>query len=147
MYFFRYHSLKEKLKSRTLTDREALPYLVLFSGIASAVYLIPPVEELNVWDWIGGGMSVVLAIAGVIYTYAQNGGKQGQDLIQKFVVIGWVVGVRCVLIFIPCWFALYSVGDVLGLMSDESSWYDTLVFFGFKVIYYQRLGKHIHDTK
>lgn len=102
MYFFRYQPLKEKLKSRTLTDREALPYLVLFSGIASAVYLLPPVEEFNAWDWIGGGTSVVLAVAGVIYTYVQNGGRQGFDLIQKFVVIGWVVGVRCILAFIPC---------------------------------------------
>lgn len=147
MYFIRYQPLKEKLKTRTLTDREALPYLILFAASASAVYLFPNTEEPNRWDWIGGGLSVALAIAGVIYAYKQNGGAQGFDFIQKYVVITWVVAVRCILIFIPCAAALYLTGEMLGLVTAQTNWFDTLIGFVFEVILYQRIGKHIADTK
>ncbi len=147
MYFIRYQRLKEKLKTRTLSDREALPYLILFAALAAAVYLFPTTEGSNIWDWIGGGLSVVLAIGGVIYAYSQNGGAQGIDLIQKYVVIGWVVAVRCILIFIPCVIALYIIGETLGLINDETTWFDTLIIFVFEAILYQRIGRHIADTK
>ena len=147
MYFLRYQPLKDKLRTRSLSDREALPYLILFSGFAAAVYLFPTTEEFNVWDWIGGGSSVALAVLGVIYSYIQNGGRQGFDLIQKYVVIGWVVAVRCILAFIPCVFAFYFSVDYFGMISDETSWLDTLFFAAFEVIFYQRIGRHVGNTK
>lgn len=146
MYFVRYQPLKEKLKSRTLSDREALPYLIVFAGLAAAVFLFPSTNGLDMWDWIGGGISVALAVAGVIYAYLCNGGKQGFDLIQKYVVMGWVVAVRCILFFIPCVIALYTIGEILGVVTDETNWYDTLILSTFEVIVYQRIGRHIRDT-
>jgi hypothetical protein len=147
MYLLRYQPLKDKLKTRTLTDREALPYLLVFTGLAAAVYLFPTTDTFNHWDWIQGGLSVALALGGVIYSYFRNGGRDGYDLILKYVVIGWIVAVRCVLLFIPCAIALYFLGEVAGLISDETNWYDTLVFAGFETILYQRIGRHIADTK
>ncbi len=147
MYFIRYQPLKEKLKTRTLSDREALPYLILYAGIAAVVYLLPTTGEFNLWDWIGGGLSVSLAVAGVIYAYAQNGGREGFDLIQKYVLIGWVVVVRCILAFIPIVIALFLIGESLGVMTDETGWYDVLIFAGFEAFLYQRIGRHIRDTK
>lgn len=147
MNFVRYQPLKDKLKSRTLSDREALPYLILVSGLAATIYLFPSTEEFNIWDWIGGGFSVALAVAGVIYAYLCNGGKHGFDLIQKYVVIGWVVVVRCLLIFIPCVIALYILGEMLGFITDETNWYETLIFGAFELVVYQRIGRHIKDTK
>lgn len=147
MYFIRYQPLKDKLKSRALSDREALPYLVLFAALSVAVYLVPITEEFNVWDWVGGVLSVALAVGSVIYAYAQNGGAQGFDLIQKYVVIGWIVTVRCVLVFIPCSIALYIFRETIGLNTDETSWLDTLFMAGFEIICYQRIGRHIADTK
>lgn len=147
MYFLRYKPLKEKLRTRSLSDREALPYLVLFAGLAAVVYLLPNTEEFNTWDWIQGILSVAFAIGGVIYAYRQNGGRQGFDLIQKYVVLGWVVTVRCVLVFIPCGIALFLLGDSLGLISDETNGFDVLIIAGFEVILYQRIGRHIRDTR
>ena len=121
MYFLRYKSLKEKLRTRSLSDREALPYLVLFAGLAAVAYLLPNTEEFNTWDWIQGTLSVALAVGGVIYAYRQNGGRQGFDLIQKYVVLGWVVTVRCLLVFIPCGIALYLLGWALGLLADDAT--------------------------
>jgi hypothetical protein len=147
MYFFRYQPLKDKLKTRSLSDREALPYLVVFAGLAAAVYLFPTTADYNIWDWIGGGFSVALAVGGVFYAYARNGGKQGFDLVQKYVVIGWIVAVRCIVVFIPCAIALYFVGETFGLVAEDTGWYDTLVTAGFESILCQRIGRHIADTK
>ena len=131
MYFIRYQPLKEKLKSRTLSDREALPYLVLYAVLATVVYLLPTTEQFNLCDWIGGGLSVSLAVGGVIYAYTQNGGRRGFDLIQKYMVIGWVVVVRYILAFIPIAIALYLFGEAVGVMTDDTGWFDVLTFAGF----------------
>jgi hypothetical protein len=147
MYFIRYQPLKEKLKTRTLSDREALPYLILYAGLTAVACLFPTTEEFNLWDWIGGGLSVSLAVGGVIYAYTQNGGKEGFDLIQKYVVIGWVVAVRCILVSIPIAIALFLAGDALGLITEETGWFDVLMNAGFEAVIYQRIGKHIGDTK
>ena len=147
MYFIRYQPLKEKLKSRTLSDREVLPYLILCAGLATAVYLFPTTEEFNLWDWIGVGLSISLAVGGVIYAYTQNGGKQGFDLIQKYVIIGWVVAVRCGLAFIPIAIALYLLAEEVGVMTDDTGWFDVLIIAGFEAVLYQRIGRHIRDTK
>jgi len=147
MYFVRYQPLKDKLKTRSLTDREALPYLIVFAGLAAAVYLFPTTSEYNIWDWIGGGLSVALAVGGVFYAYARNGGMQGFDLILKYVVIGWIVAVRCILVFVPCAIAFYIFGEMFGLVTERTGWYETLVIACFEAILYQRVGRHIADTK
>lgn len=147
MHFIRYQPLKEKLKLRSLSDREALPYLIVMMGLAAAVYLLPGNGALNTWDWIGNGLSVALAVAGVIYAYVRNGGRHGNDLIQKYVVLGWVVLVRCTLALIPCALLIYIAGEALGFLSDETNWFDVVVFAGFEVVLYERIGRHISDTK
>lgn len=91
MYFVRYHSLKEKLRSRALSDREALPYLVLLIALVALIGGVPIVEGFNEFDAISVCLSVIFAIGGTCYVYQQNGGKEGFDLIQKYVVLGWVV--------------------------------------------------------
>ncbi|NJK90695.1 MAG: hypothetical protein HC904_01990 [Blastochloris sp.] len=69
MYFLRYQPLKDKLRSRTLSDLEALPYLLIFVGLAASYVLFPKTEEYENWDWIGGILSVTLAVGGVCYAY------------------------------------------------------------------------------
>jgi hypothetical protein len=147
MYFFRYQPLKEKLKTRSLSDREALPYLIAVSAFAAAVSALPTIVDFNSWDWMGGSLSVALAIGGVIYAYVQNGGKHGFDLIQKYVVIGWIATVRCLLAFIPCAIALYLAGEALGLTANNTNWFDVLTIAVFEAILYQRIGRHIRDTR
>jgi len=147
MYFIRYQPLKEKLRSRTLSDREALPYLILYAGLGTVVYSFTTTEEFNLWDWIGGGLSISLAVGGVIYAYTQNGGKQGFDLIQKYMIIGWIVLVRCLLAFIPIAIALYLLAEEVGVMTDDTGWFDVLIIAGFEAVLYQRIGRHIRDTK
>jgi len=146
MYFVRYHPLKEKLRDGTLSEREALPYMILFCGLNAAVFCMPRQTELNEADLVSALLGVALAVLGVIYAYVKNGGNSGTGLIQKFVVLGWVVTFRCLLVFIVVMVVFFYFAD-LPLIMGKTGWYDVLVLGGFEVILYQRIGKHIADTR
>ena len=90
----------------------------------------------------------MLAIGGIVYAYHQNGGRTGNDLIQKCVILGWVVSFRFMLIAVPAMIVLMIVGNLMGLVSSDSTGpFDVLGVFVFEVILYQRIGRHIRDTR
>ena len=146
MYFVRYHSLKEKLSGRSLSDREALPYLVLYSTLFVLFIAIPTIEGFNEFDMVLMCLNVMFAIVGICYVYQQNGGKEGFDLIQKYVVLGWVVEFRLLLLYVPVFLFLVVVGE-RTLWGGYSDGLTVLISVIYQLIFYQRLGRHIRDTK
>ena len=147
MHFVRYRPLKDKLRSRSVSEREALPYLVIFTALTALVGAFPLIEGFNDWDFVSGLLSVAFAVGGVVYAYKSNGGNKGFDLIQKYVVLGWVVVVRCLLVFIPLGIVAYIAGDALGLTTDQTGFFDVLIIAIFEIVFYQRIGRHIRDTR
>ena len=77
MYFWRIEKLKSEMAARPLSERDALPYLVVFVGLTAAVSFVPATMT-NVWDGLGAAWSVLLAVIGTLYIYRQNGGAGGQ---------------------------------------------------------------------
>ena len=147
MSLFRYDPLKEKLRSRTLTDREALPYLLSMFGFAAAAVVFPfPLGSDGV-DRVNQGGTILLAVLGLFYSYRQNGGPDGHDLALKYIVLGEVVVMRCTLAAIPAGILLIWLGNQFGLRDRTLGWYDTLLWLLFQVVAYQRLGRHIADTR
>ena len=146
MYFVQYNPLKQKLSSRSLSDGEALPYLILEGVVTVLLYLDISSEGLNAFDLVSVIISVAILIGGTFHVYDQNGGKEGFDLVQKYIVLGWVVGFRVFLASIPLFLML---GVLIGLANIDDAVSDMLsVICGVavKLIYYQRLGEHIRDT-
>lgn len=146
MYFVRYNPVKEKLRLRTLSDREALPYLAVFIGLTALVGAFPMTDGFNQWDLASGVLSVIVAVSGVLYSYKCNGGREGYDLIHKYVVIGWIVAIRCTLLVIPLFAITLIAGEILGLISEDSGLFDFSAVFITEVVIYQRIGRHIRDT-
>ena len=77
MYWISYQPLKERLKKRSVSDREALPYLLLLSALEAISLSVPASTEMNKWDIIEAMLYVIVTIIGVIYIYRKNGGKTG----------------------------------------------------------------------
>ena len=158
MYFVKYQPLKRKLKKRTLSDREAVVYLVVYSfllGLAFA-FLTGTTDECSDADlaaWDDEVFSLVFAcipIAGIYYVYVANGGKTGFDLIQKTFVLGWVVSIRFLVVFLPLSVATILVSaHVLGNgCEDRIQFYPQYVLSTLgEIVYFQRLGRHIRDTR
>lgn len=145
MYFVRYQPLKGKLRERSLTDREALPYLVLDVFFITVISLIYTMREYNEFDMVAGVLSIIFGLGGVLYAYKQNGGKDGFDLIQKYIVLGWVVFVRWFLIAVPFWIVTFLFDAMFGITETEGP--HVLVFAFLELVFYQRLGIHIRDTR
>ncbi len=146
MYFIQYDPLKERLRNRSIDDRAALPYFLLFCVLEALAISIPGVAYKNKWDYISTLLTLLVTIWGVIFVYRRNGGRKGYDLIQKFVVLGWVVAVRFLIGAIPIGLAAYFFAWHFDLTGDENTLFDALFFTILEIIYYQRLGKHIADT-
>lgn len=147
MYFIKYHPLKEQLQTRTLTEKEALPYLVVFSALTTLICSLPIFDSFNQWDGVSALVNVSIAVWGAIYVYRENGGEEGFDFIQKFVVLGWVVSVRFLCAFMPAMIVISIIGEAFGLTSiDGTQPYDALVAAVAEIIFYERLGRHIKDT-
>lgn len=146
MYWTRYQPLKERLKSRAVSDREALPYLLLFSALEAVVLSIPAVSEMNMWNVVETVSGGIVALIGVFHVYRKNGGKAGYDIVHKFVVLGWVVGVRFLLVALPVGGLIYGVANHYGFSGSETTPFDVVFFSIVSLAYYERLGRHIAET-
>lgn len=146
MYFIQYNPLKEKLRSRTLSEREALPYILVYSALVALAGTLPMTQEFNAWDWASCVLSLGTSIAGVLYAYAKNGKNTGFDFIQKFIVLGWVTTCRCLLAFIPLAVVVYGTASFMNQTSEETGGLDVVLIFFFELLIYQRIGRHIGDT-
>lgn len=145
MYFVSYHPLKHKLRTNSLSDREALPYLIIEAVFLSLASYSSGREISNGYDILSLCVTIITVIGGTYYVYLQNGGTEGFNLLQKYIVLGWVVGIRLTIVLIP----IVAVYIVIMLKLENPSFDLYTVLFGgsIRIIYFQRLGRHIRDTR
>ena len=147
MYLIKYETLKEKLRARTLSEREALPYFLLQTVLVTLLGAFNIMTPFNTWDSISALLSVSICLGGIIYAYDQNGGASGFDFIQKFIVLSWVVAIRLLLIVVPLGFVIYVIGDLQGIVSlDETNLFDVVIQATIEICFFQRVSRHIRDT-
>ena len=145
VYFWRIGQLKADLRQRPLSDREALPYLVLFMTLTTAGAGIP-MDNYNVWDALGTVWSVAMAVIGTLYIYVRNGGSSGQHFVQRFFAIGWVVAVRWAVALIAAMICLAVVYQWLGGWSDDTTPADFVFLAAAEAVLYWRIGHHVGDV-
>jgi len=155
MNFIKYNPLKEQLRNRTMSDRDALPYYIVQIAFMS-LFLFPiPYEHTYSFGYVFSSIVVTaVTIAGILYCYVKNGGRTGYDFIQKTIVLGWVVVVRVFLLFFYCLFIfIMTYGVILHRLKIKPVhhscplWIGTIVTVVIAAIYFQRLGRHIKDTQ
>ena len=137
MYFVFYHPLKHKLRTDSLGDREALPYLIIYA----VLFALGSSSEADRYGFLSLCLTIIIVIGGTYYAYLQNGGKEGSNLIKKYLILGWVVSIRFAIVLSPVVIvhivALPNLGDLFYVLFGAT----------IKFIYYQRLGTHIRDTR
>ena len=80
MYFVFYHPLKHKLRTDSLSDREALPYLIIYA----VLFALESSTEADRYGFLSLCLTIIIVIGGTYYAYLQNGGKEGSNLIKKY---------------------------------------------------------------
>ena len=144
MYFWRIEKLKSEMAARPLSEREVLPYLVVYVALSAAVSYLPP-TTYNVWDGLGAVWSTLLAVVGTIYIYRQNGGADGQHFLQRYFAIGQVVAMRWLAFVMLPVVALYIAMEELGSDTESTHWYDFLFGAVIEAAFYWRVGYHVRD--
>ncbi|MEM8782713.1 MAG: hypothetical protein AAGE65_07625 [Planctomycetota bacterium] len=143
MYFFRLGSLKRQLNQRPATDREALPYLLVYAGLG--VLATAPVPGSNAFDYAGVFGSTAIVVLGSLYAYRRNGGASGSQFLHRFFMVGWVVALRWALIGIAVAIPLYAGLDAAGINIEPTSWWDLLLWWTVETVIFLRLGHHLAD--
>lgn len=131
------------MAARPLSQREELPYLVVYGALTALVAALPT-TSLNIWDGLTGVWSILLAIFGTIYIYRQNGGANGHFFLQRYLAVGWVVAVRYLAVLVPIAIVFFAL-----LVADNASEVTTGGEFIFsavaETIIYWRIAHHVRD--
>ncbi|MDE0042290.1 MAG: hypothetical protein OXT74_09655 [Candidatus Poribacteria bacterium] len=146
MYFIQYDPLKEKLRTKSLSDREALPYAIILFILEPVLLALPVIGESNEYDVALGILIAVIGLGGLIYCYDKNGGRNGFDLIQKYVVLQWIVTVRCIPFFLLGMIVIFAAKEFLGMGDENTSGIEVVGISLMGIVFYLRLGRHIRDT-
>jgi len=80
----------------------------------------------------------------------QHGGAGPPDQprrIPRKIALGWVVLVRCLLVFIPLSLLVLWAGLSAGWVGEETGWFELVLLFALELIYLQRFGRHIAETR
>jgi hypothetical protein len=102
MFILRIKKLRQELADQGLSEKQALFYYLATAILSALTYeavanspgsggAMVPV------DYLDGGLDMVFTIGGIIWCYAQNGGKEGKEFLNRIVPIGWVMFWRLML--------------------------------------------------
>ena len=145
LLFWRIEALKAELAAGPQSDRQVLPYLILSSVLLAAVGLVP-LTDINKWDVVGGCWSALLAVMGTLYVYRQNGAEHGQQLLARYLAIGWVVGIRCLAVVLLLTVVIIGVWELLSEVPETTTWQACLLIAVVETAFYWRVGHHIAEV-
>ncbi|MEX0909795.1 MAG: hypothetical protein WDZ75_00700 [Candidatus Paceibacterota bacterium] len=145
MYFWNIQKLKSDLREKPLSEGESFKYL--FANLLVYSLAMIPFLENNIWDVYIFVIAVPLMLFGAYYVYRCNGGAGGTHFLQRYFSIGWVVGIRwLVLIALPV-LVLYIIAQgMYSEIPDSTTLTDVVVYNSLAIAFYWLFGKHIKEV-
>lgn len=112
MYFWKIELLKKELISNGLNQKSLFIYILMYvlfvQVVLEASYIFPSEEGPTELTYIQALIDLVAATVGSYLCYYANGGSAGSQFAERFFSIGFVVGIRFLVLLIPITIA-YSV--------------------------------------
>ena len=145
MYFWKIDKLSEELVSNELTEPESFKYLMANSVLYALViiqYDIP-----NKYDTWGGIVGVFITIVGLWFIYKCNGGKNGKQIMQRYLSVGFVVFIRIFVLFmLPAIITSLIIQEIyLGGIPEETTLSLFIVTVISQVVLILWVAKHINN--
>lgn len=145
MYFINVEALKQQLREKRFNQMHAVSYLV-----ALCVLWYLPLGLLGdgttLWDSASFWASLVIMVGGTMMAYKVNGGAQGEQFLERFLSLSWVMLWRV----LPLLVLLGWIAVILRTMTYGDNYYQ-LTAFGFtfsvvaELLYYQRIYSHLRQ--
>ena len=145
MYFWKINKLKKDLVKQPLSESESFKYLIA-TTISYSFGMIPYLEN-NILDVYSALMTGIITVFGLYYVYKCNRGSSGSNFLQKYLSIGWVMGIRwIVLVMLPIMIVYFTAVIIYPGISESTTLLDVVFFNLLYITYFLLLGKHIKST-
>ena len=144
MYFWKIDKLNEQLISDGLSESETFKYLMansILCALATIQYEIP-----NNYDTWGGMSGFFVTVFGLWFIYKCNGGKNGNQIVQRYLSVGFVVFIRVFVLFmIPAIIASFVIQELyLGGIPEETTLSLFIVIVASQLVLVTLVAKHIN---
>ena len=156
MRFFSLSKVKTDISSGALGEQETFKYIIAwFMALCLASFPVS-LEGASAASYVFWFISSVVNIWGIKKSYAANGGARGSSFIGRFFALGWVLGIRGLIVFIPAFVLLCILLGVLIAMAgvlqngDEQVVAEYALFSSlivYMVWYYSRLCANLRELR
>lgn len=145
MYFWKIDKLKKDLLKKPLSENESFKYL--FATLVLYALGTIPVLENNILNVSSVIITALITAIGVYYIYKCNKGASGNNFLQKYLSIGWVLTIRwTVLVMLPIMIVYYSLVAFFSIISDNPTLSEVIFFNLVYVSYFWLFGKHVKEV-
>jgi len=160
MYIWRVKKLVEEFKAGTVTDRQQLPYLLVFVGLsylASDAYIsgVLSPKVLNGLDILMLPLALFLGLAGTVWCYSATRRYEVEGgFIARYICLGIPVFVRIVATVFALMLVAYFISDYVvtipiinqHLESDETEILDVVVICVMELVAFWWLRQAIRSS-
>lgn len=147
MYFWNIKKVREELATGEMSERNVFKYFIAHALLFSVVSIPYYYETTNI-DIILGIVLVFITIGGLFYVRECNGGYEGKDFFTRLFSISWIVTIK---LFVLALLVIFFVGFYDGITNSdllyEAPVVEAFIIGIFSLVYYWRIGVHIHKTR
>jgi hypothetical protein len=159
MVFWRIDELKRQLRRGPLPQRWAFGYVAI-TWVAWEILAGAPgawsssADPATIRDWVMYLTGVLIVAVGTYAAYRANGGSSGRDFAARFVALGFVVGLRILVLVITPVMVLFLVltgapGSRWSRIQDSEAfaWIQSIVLLALSYVTFAvRLVSHFRDV-
>lgn len=145
MYYYSIKQLKANLTEGPLPENESVSYIIGFSAIAALTKILPAPTP-STWHYINFIISLLLAFFGTYWIYLQNGGPNGKNFIQRYVILGWVSAIRYITLALPAFIILLAATHYfMNAEGVRAEWIYHPAISAFEALFYVYFGRQFSD--
>jgi hypothetical protein len=145
MYWWRIGRLKAMLKRGPLPGRIAFQYVVAQAILIAFAAMLPGAWPLDLHAWLVRAATLGVTVCGIGYCYVRNGGGVGDDFMNRYFSIAWVVNVRLSALL----FASFACSAAIGAATkndEHAAVLQSILSVSWIGLSYYRIGVHMGDV-
>ena len=102
--------------------------------------------ESSGWDFVSGVAGLFITVLGIMHLYESNGRTYGNQFLSKYLCLGWIVGIRLLLLSSPAMILLIAVISSANAGREAYEAGSAVCVILLQILFYAWLGSLIAKT-
>ena len=116
MRFFSLSKVKNDISSGAVSEQETFRYAIAWFIVFYVASFPAAGEGVSATSYVYWLVFFVANIWGMTKSFAANGGAKGRDFLGRFLALGWVLGIRGLIVILPAYIAFcFWLGVLVGM--------------------------------